>query len=315
MNFDNIRVAQKRIEPYIYKTPILRINQLDKYLGCKVYIKAENMQLTNSFKIRGALNKILKSENELKNGVVATSSGSHGIAVAYSAHMLSIPATIILRDTSSDYKKKMIEELGANVLSMPYYLRYEKAKEIEQTMSYKYIHPYEDEDIISGHGTLGIDILDEYKLFNKIVIPMGGGGLAAGLSTAIKSISPQCQVIGCEPSIINKFNKSLKIGKPIEVKSAKSVADALLPLKPGELPFPYIHKNLTAVMSVDEENIINGERLLIEKGKILAEISSAIVIGSALQYPEYFNENDEVCFVISGGNTEIGYIQSILSKG
>lgn len=314
MDLNDIIDAKKRIEPYIYKTPMIRVPQLDEYLNCRVYLKAENLQLTNSFKIRGALNKMLKSKEKLKNGVVATSSGSHGIAVAYSAKMLNIPAIIILRDTSPEYKRKIVKDLGADVIPMPYHLRYAKAREIEETLNYTYIHPYENEDIIAGHGTLGIDILENMH-FDKIVIPMGGGGLAAGLSTAVKSISPKTQILGCEPSVISKFSKSLKFGEPMESEYAKSIADALLPLKPGETPFPYIKNNLSNMFAVDEPNIIEGEKLLINKGKLIAEISSAIVFGAALQFPEYFNKNDDVCFVISGGNTDINYIQSQICKG
>lgn len=304
MDFKDIKIAQKRIQEKIYNTPIIRIEQLDELLGCKVFLKLENIQLTNSFKIRGALNKILKNSEEIKNGVVATSSGSHGIAVAYAANLLRIPAIVILRDTSPQCKRKAIQDLGAEVIALPHNLRQNKAQQIVSEKSYTYLHPYEDEDIIAGHGTLGIEIASQ-GCFDKIVIPMGGGGLAAGLSIAIKQLMPKCKIIGCEPSSISKFSKSIKAQKPVEVKPAFSVADALLPHKPGEIPFRYIKDNIDYIIPVDDKNIIEGERIIFHKGKIVSEISSAIVIGAALQAPFVFKKNENVCFVISGGNVEI----------
>lgn len=312
MDFNSIFDAKKRIEKYLFNTPIIRLEQLDDYVGCKVFIKAENMQLTNSFKIRGALNKFLKFKDDLQGGVVATSSGSHGIAVAYAANLLNIPATIILRDSSPDYKQMLIKQLGAEVITLPYNLRQIRASEIVKEKLYTYVHPYEDEDIIEGHGTLGIDIINQGE-FDKIVIPMGGGGLAAGLSTAVKTLIPKCKIIGCEPSVIGKFNKSIKKGRPIEVEFASSIADALLPLRPGKLPFPYIKSNMDYIIPVDENNIIKAEKILLNKGKIISEISSAIVLGAALQMPSFFNKNEKVCFVISGGNIDIEHIQKISS--
>ena len=143
---------------------------------------------------------------------------------------------------------------------------------------------------------------------------MGGGGLAAGLSTAVKAIDPNCKIIGCEPSVIGKFSKSLEYGSTFISPSVSSVADALLPLKPGNIPFPYIKKNIYSVLAVDDYNIIEGERLLLSTGKLLSEISSGIVIGSALQFPESFRKKDKVCFVISGGNIDLEQLYNLYKQ-
>lgn len=155
------------------------------FVGCRAFVKAENMQVTHSFIIRGSLNKIIKDKGLLKNGVVATSFGSHAIAPAYSTKIFDIPAIAILRDTAPKFKQDIISNLGAEVILVPYYLRQQKTYEIVDNLNYKYRHPYEDEDIIAGHGTLGIEINNEFQ-FDKIALSMGGGGLAAGLSVAIK---------------------------------------------------------------------------------------------------------------------------------
>lgn len=313
ITYEKITEAYNRIFPYIIKTPIIRLEQLDEIVGCRAFVKAENMQVTNSFKIRGSLNKIIKDKDLLKNGVVATSSGSHAIATAYSARIFDIPAIAILRDTAPKFKQEVISNLGAEVILLPYYLRQQKADEIVDNLNYKYLHPYEDEDIIAGHGTLGIEINNEIQ-FDKIVLPMGGGGLAAGLSVAMKNCNPKCKVIGCEPMAIGKFIKSIEAGSILEMPYSTSVADALLPLKPGNLPFEYIKNNLSDVIPVTDENIIIAEKLLLGKGKILAEISSAIVIGAALQNRNKFKKNDNVCFIISGGNVDFISLIKTLNK-
>lgn len=307
VTYEKIVEAYARISPYIIETPLMRLRQLDEVVGCKVFVKAENMQTTNSFKIRGGLNKIIKRKDHLKNGVVATSSGSHAIAIAYSAGLFDIPVIAILRDTDPKIKQDILKDLGAEVILLPYYLRMQKAKEIVNNLNYSYIHPYEDEEIIAGHGTLGIEIDNQFH-FDKIVLPMGGGGLAAGLSVAIKRCNPSCKVIGCEPMVISKFTNSLEKGSIQEAEPSTSIADALLPLRPGTIPFEYIKNNLNSVIPVTEENIIKAERILIEKGKIITEISSAIVIGSALQNKNQFNKTDNVCFILSGGNVDLNYI-------
>lgn len=307
VTYEKIVEAHARISPHIIETPIIRLRQLDEVVGCKVFVKAENMQITNSFKIRGGLNKIIKEKDLLKNGVVATSSGSHAIATAYSARLFDIPVIAILRDTAPKIKQDILKDLGAEVILLPYYLRMQKAKEIVNNLNFKYIHPYEDEEIIAGHGTLGIEIDNQFH-FDKIVLPMGGGGLAAGLSVAIKRCNPNCKVIGCEPMVISKFTKSLENGSIQEAQPSTSIADALLPLRPGAIPFEYIKNNLNSVIPVTEENIIKAERILIEKGKIITEISSAIVIGAALQNRCQFNKTDNVCFILSGGNIDINNI-------
>lgn len=149
VTYDKITEAYNRIFPYRIKTPIIRLEQLDEIVGCRAFVKAENMQLTNSFKIRGSLNKIIKDKDLFKNGVVATSSGSHAIATAYSAKIFGIPAIAILRDTAPKFKQEIISNLGAEVILLPYYLRQQKVNEIVDNLNYKYLHTYEDEDIIA----------------------------------------------------------------------------------------------------------------------------------------------------------------------
>ena len=313
ISIQNIQLAQKRIQSYIYSTPLVRVKALDEVLKCKVYIKAENMQISNSFKIRGALNKILSMpEEQLQNGIVVTSSGSHAIATSYAARLRGVKVIAILRDTSPQCKRKLIQELGSEVIVLPHEKRIEKAEELVDAKGYTYIHPYEDYDIMNGHGTVGLEIIDENPSINKIVIPMGGGGLAAGLSTAVKMNFPNIKIIGCEPTVFSRFTRSIEAGRPIEVKSQSSVADALLPLKPGEMAFPYIQRNVDKILTVNERSIINGAFILLTKGKIFAEISSAIVIGAVLQDFNCFSKEDKVCFLISGGNSDINILHTIL---
>ena len=246
--------------------------------------------MTNSFKIRGALNKVFSlSENQLKNGIVVTSSGNHAIAAAYAAKLRGAKTIAILRDSSPEYKRNIVRELCTEVIFSPNGEEVKKAKEYVETVGCEYIHSHDDIDIINGQGTVGLEIIKEEPSIDKIVVPMGGGGLVAGLSAVVKLVKPDIQVYGCEPSVINCFTKSIECGKPVQVEDHYSVADALLPLKPGEIAFPIIQKYLDKVLAVNEENIAKGSFLLLTTGKILAEISSAIVIGAAIQAGKYFS--------------------------
>ena len=300
-----LKAAQEKLKPFIIETPIIRMENLDPLLGCKVYLKPECMQRTNSFKIRGALNKMLSMEEEaLKNGVVAASSGNHGKGVAFVAKLLGIKATIVVPDSTPGIKVKGIEAYGAQIVKCPYEKRHEVAGKLSRDHGYALIHPYDDEAIIAGQGTIGLEIMAQLPAVDKVVVPIGGGGLIGGIASAVKLQSPDVQVIGVEPALMPRYAKSLAAGERVLLEPAHSIADAILTLQPGEANFPIVQKYVDHVVAVAEEKIPAGSIELLSTGKILAEFSSALVVAAALNDQLPVSPEDKVCFVISGGNVD-----------
>lgn len=309
LTLERIQAAKRKLAPYIFETPVTRLQGLDEVLGCNVYIKAENMQKTNSFKIRGALNKMLTMPIEqLEKGVVAASSGNHGKGVAYAAKLLNIPSTIVLPDTAPVIKVEGIRALGANVVQCKLPERHIVTEKLSSEYGYAIIHPYDDFDIMAGQGTAGLEILAQLPDVNTIVVPIGGGGLISGIATAIKSLAPHVKVIGAEPAAISRYAKSLQANERLLLEEQRSLADALLTLQPGERNFPIVQKLVDEVVSVDETSLHNGMKTLLLEGKIMAEPSSSIGIGAALQGILPISKKENVCFLISGGNVGLNQL-------
>ncbi|MGA3673792.1 threonine ammonia-lyase [Lysinibacillus agricola] len=306
LTLEQIHTAKRRISSYVYETPMIRLNGLDELLGCQVYIKAENMQKTNSFKLRGALNKMLSMPLEqLQQGVVAASSGNHGKGVAYAAKLLNIKATIVLPDSAPTVKVKGIRALGAEVVQCKLAERHVITEKLSRNHGYCIIHPYDDYDIMAGQGTAGLEIFAQLPDVNTIVVPIGGGGLMSGIATAIKSMAPHIKIIGVEPAVVSRYAKSLEAGERLLLEEQKSLADALLTLQPGERNFPIVQQLVDEVVSVEEALIHRGMKTLLSAGKIIAEPSSSIGIGAALQGALPIHKHEKVCFLISGGNVEL----------
>lgn len=306
LTLEQIHTAKRRISSYVYETPMIRLNGLDELLGCHVYIKAENMQKTNSFKLRGALNKMLSMPLEqLQQGVVAASSGNHGKGVAYAAKLLNIKATIVLPDSAPTVKVEGIRALGAEVVQCKLAERHVITEKLSRNHGYCIIHPYDDYEIMAGQGTSGLEIFAQLPDVNTIVVPIGGGGLISGIATAVKSMAPHIKIIGVEPAVVSRYAKSLEAGERLLLEEQKSLADALLTLQPGERNFPIVQQLVDEVVSVEEALIYRGMKTLLSAGKIIAEPSSSIGIGAAIQGALPIHKHEKVCFLISGGNVEL----------
>ncbi len=303
LTLEQIHAAKRRISSYTFETPIIQLNGLDQLLGCQVFIKAENMQKTNSFKLRGALNKMLSMPLEqLQKGVVAASSGNHGKGVAYAAKLLNSKATIVLPYSAPSVKVDGIRALGAEVVQCKLAERHVLTEKLSREHGYCNIHPYDDYDIMAGQGTAGLEIVAQLPDVDTIVVPIGGGGLISGIATAVKSIAPHIKIIGVEPAVVSRYTKSLEASERLLLAEQKSLADALLTLQPGERNFPIVQQLVDKVVSVDEVLIQRGMNTLFSEGKIIAEPSSSIGIGAALQGALPIRKNEKVCFLISGGN-------------
>lgn len=335
----NIEEARSRIKDYIIETPLLRLEALDRYLGCQVYVKLENMQKIGAFKFRGAMNKIQSlTEEELAKGIVAASSGNHGKAIAYGAKMKGTKATIIMPRTAPVMKIEAIKALGAEVILCDAEERFEVAAKVCEETGGTMVPPYDDYDVMAGQGTLGLEIMEQCPEVDIVVVPASGGGLIGGVATAVKGVAarstavvqskaaPQSpttatpltksvKVYGAEPSVLPRYSESLKAGKPVTVPmpEQKSVADALVSNRPGLKCFPVILDHVDGFAAVDDIYMLKAMKMLLMEGKILAEPSSCIGMGAVLQGRLAVESKDKVCFVISGGN--LGFEQLELLGG
>ena len=306
--------ARERIRDYVYETPLIRLNYISEMLGTSVYAKLENMQKTNSFKIRGALNKIRKlSDEELKKGVVTASSGNHGKGIATCAKMLGIPAKIVLPDTSTETKRQMIKDLGAEIVISSVEERFNVAKEIAEKEGMTFIHPFDDLDVSEGQGTIAVEILNKMDHL-KMIVPIGGGGLISGIAMYTKGVTRWSEVIGVEPENVNRYTLSLEEGEPREVKRGETLADGLLSVKPGENVFPLVRDLVDDVVTCQDKYLKKALDLLYNKEKLIVEPSSAIGLGAILEGKIKFDDRDKLVLIITGGNVEGKAIEEIINS-
>ena len=319
--FNEINKAHARIKSFIVKTPLITSEIINKQTNSNVFFKLENLQSTGSFKIRGASNKILLLNNEeKKRGVVAYSSGNHAQAVAYASKLKNINATIIMPRNAPLIKIKNTKEYGAKVFL--YDPKKESREEIALNISKKenkiIIKPYDDLDIIAGQGTIGKEIYEELKAINIepdiYLCCCGGGGLIAGSSSYLKHIYPKLKNYSVEPDNFNDTQISLEKNLIVSNStSSKSICDALLAKKPGEITFSINKKNLDRGLSVSDTEVMKTIIELSEKMKIIVEPGGAVA-AAALLNKKIDIENKNVVVIISGGNIDLTLFNLIISK-
>ena len=314
---DDIKAASERLAPYVKRTPILRAEKLDDDLGCEVYFKPECLQKTGSFKIRGATNKILTLTQEEKDrGIIASSSGNHAQGVAYAAGLLGIKATIVLPTNAPQVKVDNTRALGAEVVQYGFgsIERYKKLYEIVAEKGYTVIHSFNDPALIAGQGTVGYEIMQDLSDVDTVVVPLGGGGVLAGVAVAVKESNPTVRVVGVEPSRIPRYSESRKAGKPVEVELQDTVADGLMITTTGSNTYPIIEKYVDEVIPVDDEYIVRALNEIVYKGKVLVEPSAAIGVAAVLSGALKVRKDEKVCFVLTGGNIDPNKLCELTSR-
>lgn len=314
---DDIKAASERLAPYVKRTPILRAEKLDDDLGCEVYFKPECLQKTGSFKIRGATNKILTLTQEEKNrGIIASSSGNHAQGVAYAAGLLGIKATIVLPTNAPQVKVDNTRALGAEVVQYGFgsIERYKKLYEIVAEKGYTVVHSFNDPALIAGQGTVGYEIMQDLSDVDTVVVPLGGGGVLAGVAVAVKESNPAVRVVGVEPSRIPRYSESRKAGKPVEVELQDTVADGLMITTTGSNTYPIIEEYVDEVIPVDDEYIVRALNEIVYKGKVLVEPSAAIGVAAVLSGALKVRKDEKVCFVLTGGNIDPNKLCELTSR-
>ena len=307
----DIERAAKVIEGVVARTPLVESPVLSGKAGCEVYLKLECFQPIKVFKIRGAYNKLsLSSEKK----VVAASSGNHGIAVAYSSHLLGKSCTVVVPESAVKEKVDTILEYGAEVIKFGRLSseRETKAREISRKSDALFVHPFDDFDVVSGQGTCGLEIVDALGEFDSVLVPVGGGGLISGISIAVKARKPRAKIFGVEPAGAPKLSESLNAGKIKTVPAPTSVADGLLPSAIGAIAFAACSRYVDGAMTATENEIMNATRVMIKEARIIAEPSGATPLAPLLaRSPRRFGKR--VVVVVSGGNVSLDLLARILS--
>ena len=307
--------AKEKLSKVLLKTSLIHSPIFSKEAGNEVYIKPENLQKTGSFKIRGAYNKITNlSDEEKKKGVIASSAGNHAQGVAYGARELGIKAVIVMPKSTPLIKVESTKQYGAEVVlhGDVYDDAYKKAKELEEKESYVFVHPFNDEDVLDGQGTIALEILDELPETDIILVPIGGGGLISGIACAAKLIKPDIKIIGVEPEGAASAREAIKENKVVELKEANTIADGTAVKRIGDLNFEYIKKYVDEIITVSDYELMEAFLLLVEKHKIIAENSGILSIAATKKLKE---KNKKVVSVISGGNIDVLMISSMINKG
>ena len=317
ISLKEFKQAKKRIASTLHYTQIEYSLALSEMSGGDVYLKCENHQKTGSFKIRGATNKIVKMvENGDYSPVVASSAGNHAQGVAHAAKNFGIKATIVMPKKAPLTKVEATKGYGAEVVLYGdvYDDAYEKACEICKERNAKFIHPYNDIDVVAGQGTIALEILNEINDVDIIVVPAGGGGLLAGISTAAKKINPKVKVFGVQAKGANAISKSFKAKKLLETSSAITIADGIAVKKPGDLAFDLIMQNVDDVLEVSEDEISNAVLQLMERCKEVVEPAGAAPVAAIISKKIDVKGKKVVC-VTSGGNIDVTSINGIIEKG
>ncbi len=307
LKIEQIRKAHIDIKDYAKYTPILYSEAAVKDFGFELMLKAENFQTTNSFKIRGASNCILKELESSKSlkGVVTASSGNHGQAVAYVAYRLRIPAIIVMPETAPEAKIKAVSRWGARIefCGFTSQHRLNRSKQIAEQEGYFEVPPYDHYHIIAGQGTIGKEILEQVPDVEAVFIPIGGGGLISGIATYIKNLKPQVKVVGVEPVESNSMGVSVRKGEIVRLDKTDSIADGLLSLEPGSMTFPLVKKFVDNIETVSELEISNAMIACIEYFKIVPEPSGAVSVAAAIKSD--WCKGKKIVSVVSGGNIDM----------
>lgn len=317
VTLDDVRDAAARIGPYIRHTPLLRESKMDKALGCQVYLKPEMLQVTGSFKIRGALSKILSlTQEELDKGIITSSSGNHGQACAYAGRMLGIHTTVIVPEDTPSVKIENAKLMGADVIlwDRTYAERWKKVHAEVEEHGYTIVHNYEDFDVMAGQGTIALEIIEDLADVDTILVPIGGGGLISGIATAIKESKHNIRVIGVQAAACCAYYASRQNGKRTKVTSERTIADGIACNWPGDNPYPIIEKYVDDIVIVSEEAIEEAVRVVANDAKLIAEPSSCVGIAALMSGVINTHADEKVCVVLTSGNWDIDMFGKLLKK-
>ena len=319
IKFSDVLQAANLLEDRVIRTALVYSPTFSRIAQAEVYLKLENLQMAGSFKVRGATYKLQSNLKEIQPGVVAASVGNHAQGVAQAACAAAVPATVIMPVWASISKQEATRSYGAEVRLMGNSLveSIEIGRRMAQETNRIFIHPYDDEEVIAGQGTIGLEILEDLPDTDLIIVPVGGGGLIAGIALAAKAIRPEARVVGVQAASCPSARKALELGRPVEVDALErgSIADAIMVTQVGEAPFPLLQKLVDEIVLVDEDQIASAVLMLLERKRILAEGAAAAPLAALLDGSLHISEGSRVVLVVSGGNVDSLLLERIIAAG
>ena len=307
--------ASEKVGEVTLETKLVYSDHFSRLTGNRVYLKPENMQFTGAYKVRGAYYKTSTlTEEEKKKGVITASAGNHAQGVAYAAKCGNIKATIVMPTTTPLIKVNRTKNFGAEVVLYGdvYDEACEKAYELAKEHGYTFIHPFDDPAVATGQGTIAMEIIKELPLVDVILVPIGGGGLAAGVSTLAKLLNPKIKVIGVEPAGAACMKASMSEGKVVTLPTVDTIADGTAVKTPGAKIFPYIQKNIDDIITVDDEELIVAFLDMVENHKMIVENSGLLTVAALKQLKA---SGKKVVSILSGGNMDVITMSSVVQQG
>jgi threonine dehydratase len=316
---EDIVNARKLLVRTVRKTPLQSSRTFSELAGTNLFLKLECLQVTGSFKVRGAFVKISRlSDKQAGYGVIAASAGNHGQGVAYAAMIKKIPCTIVMPENASPAKVAATRSYGAKVIrrGANYDDAWEATQEIAKSESRTIIHAFDDPDIIAGQGTIGLELLEDLPDVDRIYLPVGGGGLAAGVAIAVKSRKPDVKIVGVESTAFPAMKESLAKGSLQCTKRGYSIADGIAVKQPGELTHQILSKYIEDIVLIDDTSIVKTMFLMMERAKLVAEPAGAASLAHLLSNGRYpGSSKDKVATIISGGNVDMYLLGQVVAKG
>jgi threonine dehydratase len=314
----DVQAALGRIRDRIYVSPCARSETLSRLSGTSAHLKLENLQMTGSYKERGALEKLLTlGEAERARGLIAASAGNHAQGVAYHAGRLGVKATIVMPETTPIMKVANTRAHGARIVlhGSSYDEAHAEARRLEQAEGLTFVHPFDDPAVIAGQGTVGLEILEQVPDADAIVVPVGGGGLVSGVAVAAKALRPGIRVVGVETEVLPSMLAALEAGGPVTLEPATTVADGIAVKRAGDLTFEHVRRWVDEIVTVSEEEIASAILYLLEREKTVAEGAGAVAVAALMNHRIRELAGKQVVAIVSGGNIDVNLVARIIERG
>lgn len=313
----DLEQARARIRDHVYMSPCARSEYFSRMLGCDAYFKLENLQMTGSFKERGALSKLLTlSQEERSRGVITASAGNHAQGVSYQSGKLGIDATIVMPEATPLIKVMSTRSHGAKVIlhGANFDESLAEALRLCEEQKLSFVHPFDDDAVILGQGAIGLELLEQNPFVEVVLVPVGGGGLIAGVAAAMKQVNPRVRIVGVQTEGMPSMLASLEAKAPTTVDVARTIAEGIAVRRPGERTFPLVQRFVDEIVTVDDEEIANAILLYLEREKTVAEGAGAAALAAAVHRKTEI-EGKRTVIILSGGNIDVNMISRIIERG
>jgi threonine dehydratase len=318
VTLEDVQAARERIRDALYLSPCARTETLSRVTRTEAFLKLDNLQMTGAYKERGALNKLLTlGAPERARGLIAASAGNHAQAVAYHAGRLGVLATIVMPETTPIMKVANTRGHGARVVlfGSNFDEAYSEARRLEREEGLTFIHPFDDEVVIAGQGTLGLEVVEQVPGLDAVLVPVGGGGLVSGVAVAVKALCPGVKIFGVEAEVLPCMQAAVEAGELVTLDAASTLADGIAVKRAGEITFEHVQALVDDIVTVSEEEIASSILYLLEKEKTVVEGAGAVGVAALMHHKLPSLEGKRVCSVISGGNIDVNVVARVIERG